>query len=377
MNLSFVEEFTSSVQLDAGLMEAPDSGYYWNRGVHPTVTINNLINLLPTIEFTFAAWSSSKTYKKFDTSKSKGDIVIDDSKFYLSLLDNNLDNSPIVTDTEYWLETNIESLRIRAFIWSVEANFTNELNLSRKLIENQYIYNVGETSLTLPNDWVGWVFEPKGSDYVKIRINQMALQANTTDPVNVYVINQGQLIETIILNPNNGILEFEDVGYTITGKGRFLFVFRSQEVLCDSAFNDPLKYDGFVCYPISGVGSFAKDADYSNTSFGNGLNFNISVYLDASIYVTNNKVDFGKFLQAQFEYDFIRMLLHNSNAASNRDERAIRNEQLLATEIMSLDMNTVARKYLNIKKEAIEVINRTFDKFLNKPTTFKVRRRTI
>jgi len=281
------------------------------------------------------------------------------------------------TDTTYWLETNINSLRIRSFIWTVEDNFISALSLNRKLIENQYIYHVAEELLTLSNDYSGWAFEPKNSDYVKIKINQMSLQANTTEQVVVSVINQGIVKDTITLNPNNGLLEFEDVGYTISGKGVFYFVFPSQEVYSDSSYNDSLKSDGFVCYPISGEGDTPEDADYTKGTTGNGLNFNVSAYLDSSVYVTNCKIDYSQFMKAQFEYDFLRMVVSNSNNQSESAERNLGNNQLLATESLDTSMLTIARKYAHEVKEAIAAINRTFDNFLKKDVSFTVKRRVL
>lgn len=380
MILTFAEDFTSTVDLDSELIGVPDSGLYWNRGVHPILTVDNLIKLLPVVQFSFTEWAVGTTYTKFATSRKKSDIVTYSGKIYQSLTNSNTGKQPDTSSND-WLETNIESLRLKSFIWTVEDNFTSALKLNRKLLENQYIYNVGETLRTLSGDYSGWAFEPKGSDYVKIRINQMALQANTTSTVTVSVINQGIVKDTITLNPNNGLLEFEDVGYTITGKGRFLFVFPSQEVKSQNPFNDPFRNDAFVAYPVNGIGATPQGSEYSESSTGNGLNFNVSAYLDSDVYLTNNKIDFAKFLQTQMEMDFVRMLLHNTNSRSNRQEREIREgeqrQALLATESLNVDMNTVARKYLTEKKIAIDSINKTFDKFLHAPKGLSVKRRVI
>lgn len=379
MVLTFANDLTCSTELDSQLMGTPDSGLYWNRGVHPVITIGNILDMLPLVNFTFTTYSALTTYGSFETTRKLSNVVTEGSNIYLSLVANNLNHLPSTSPT-YWQLTNIDSLRLRVFLWNVEDNFTSELSLNRKLIENQYIYNVGETLRTLPENYAGWCFEPKGSDYVKIRINQIALQANTATPQNLYVINQGQLITTLTLNPNNGILSFEEVGYTITGKGRFFFVIDSQEVKTENAFNDPLKYNGFVCYPISGIGATPQAADYSESSLGNGLNFNVSCYLDSTTYLTNNKIDFAKFLQCQFEYDFIRMVNNNVNNRSHGEQRGLtseRNLQLLATEALNIDMNTVARKYNEHKKQAINAINKTFDRFLQSPTGLTVKRKVL
>lgn len=378
-NLAFAEDFTSSVQLDSELMGTPDSGLFWNRGVHPIVTIDNLVSILPSLTQTFAAYAAGTTYSKFSTTRKKSNIVTYESKIYQSVADSNVGHTPD-TSPLFWLETNLDSLKVKSFIWSVEDNVTSALALNRKLIENQFIYNLGSNLTTLSNDWSGWAFEPKGSDYVKIRINQMSLQANTTDPVNVYVINQGVLKSTIVLNPNNGTLEFEEVGYTISGKGRFLFVFESQEVKSDGAFNDPLKYDGFICYPVNGIGATAATAEYSEVSNSNGLNFNVSSFLDSSLYLQNNSVDFAKFYQAQFELDFMKMASTNSNAESNREQRNLNNERtlsLIATESLNNELNTVARNYMTQKEAAIESVNKTFDRFLQTPKGWNVTRKTL
>ena len=382
MDLTFAVDFTNTVDLDDQLVGTSDSGLNWNRGVIPILTVNNLLAYLPVISFTFPAWATDTTYGEFDKTRSKGDIVTFESVIYQSLVASNLGNQPADDNPTEWLPTNIDSLRIKSFIWTVEDNYRSALTLDRKLIENQFIYNVGNTVQTLPNDYAAWVFEPKGSDYVKIRINQIALQANTTDVVSLFVINQEQLITTLTLNPNNGILNFEDIEYTISGKGRFILAIESQEVLSNSAYNDPLRYDGFVCYPMTGTGVSPQAATYSETFNGNGMNFNISAYLDSSVYLDNNSIDFAQFQKVQMELDFIKMVLHNSNTRANRDSRNLINntltQQLLSTESLNLDLDTIAAKYKREKKLAAEAVNKTFDRFLvKKNTSFIVNTTTI
>lgn len=376
MILTFAEDFSSSVDLDSELRSTPESGLYLNRGVLPILTVNNLLSILPNLNMTFSDWDETMTYSKFLVSKAKSDVVSYESKVYQSITATNLNNLP--TDSDYWIETNVESLRIKSWLWTVEDNLLSQLSLHRKLIENQFIYNLGETLITLPQDYAAWVFEPKGSDYVKIKINQMSLQANTIDAVTVSVVNQGNVVDTITLNPNNGLLEFEDVGYTISGKGRFLFVFPSQEVYSDNAFNDPLRYNGFVCYPLIGQGDTPQGASYVETSFGNGLNFNISAYLDSSGYIINNLLHFGKAFQIQAEMDFIQMLRFNANVRTNLEQREIGvDKSFLDFQAADLSTNTVAKKYTDVIKEAKKSINNTFDRFLKTPKQLTVRRGSV
>jgi hypothetical protein len=53
MNLTFVQDYTSNVSLDTQLMGTPDSGINWNQGVHPLITINNMLAFMPNKTFTF------------------------------------------------------------------------------------------------------------------------------------------------------------------------------------------------------------------------------------------------------------------------------------------------------------------------------------
>ncbi len=376
MILTFAEDFSSSVNLDSELRSTPESGLYLNRGVLPILTANNLLSVLPNEDLTFSGWDETTSYSEFSTSKDKSDIVSYEDKVYQSIADDNLDNLP--TDTDYWLETNIESLRIKSWLWTVQDNLLSQLSLHKKLIENQFIYDVGDTLITLPHDYAAWVFEPKGSDYVKIKINQMSLQADTTDPVTVSVVNQKSIVDTITLNPNNGLLEFEDVNYTISGKGRFLFVFPSQDVYSENAFNDPLRYNGFVCYPLIGQGDTPEGADYVETSYGNGLNFNVSAYLDSGDYVENNLLHFGRAFQAQAEMDFIQMLRFNSNVRTNLEQREIGvDKSYLDFQAADLSTNTVAKKYMTEIKEAKKSIEKSFDRFLKSPKRLTVKRSSV
>jgi len=376
MILTIAEDFSSSVSLDSELRSTPESGLFLNRGVLPILTVNNLLSVLPILDLTFTAWDSETTYSKFSISKLKSDVVSYENKVYQSIANDNFNNLP--TDTEYWIETNEESLRIKSWLWTVEENLLSQLSLHRKLIENQYIYNVGETLITLPHDYAAWCFEPKGSDYVKIKINQMALQANTTDSVTVSVVNQERVVDTLTLTPNNGLLEFEDVNYTISGKGRFFFVFPSQAVYSENAFNDPLRYNGFVCYPLIGQGSTPQGANYVETSYGNGLNFNVSAYLDSDVYVQNNLLHLGKAFQVQAEMDFIQMVRFNSNVRTNIDQREIgADKNYLDFQASDLSTNTVAKKYMSEMKEAKKSIERTFDRFLKSPKRITVKRGSV
>lgn len=371
MILTFAEDYTSNVKLDTELMGVPQSGMYFNSGVHNNITIDNLLHYLPKIDITVSAYNAATTYSKYVGSFS--DIVEVSGKIYQSLSDNNLNNTPS-TSPSNWLETDIDSLRLKRFIKSVEDKVISNLKLSRRLVDSQYLYNINDivADVMLSGDYSAWVFEPKGSDYVKIRINQIGLQANTTNLVNIYVINQGQLIETLSITPNNGVLEFKDVGYEFSGFGRFIFAFDSQSVKISNGYIDPLKYEGFVAYTSTGVGSTPQGSDYSYSNMANGLNFNITAYLDSSIYIKNNLVDFASFIRTTFELEALNMFKNNSNNVSNRNQRIQMEVKDLLIETKNLEGLTVAKKWVDEKNSAIKKIKLAFDTQLTDDDSFEI-----
>jgi hypothetical protein len=327
------------------------------------MTVKNLLSFLPIQSFTPAAYAAGTTYGKFEDTQAKSDIVTSGGIIYESILAINLNHTPASSAT-YWRPTNLDSLRIRSFLKASKDNMISALRLTRKLVENQYIYNVGEDTVVLPGNFSGWVFEPKGSDYIKIRINQMALQANTSSDVSLFVINQGTLLTTLTLHPVNGVLTFESVPYEITSKGRVILAFASQSVKSQEGYNDALKYDGFVAYPVTGTGSTAVASTWTIGNCGNGLNFNVSAYMDSNTYIDNNEIDLAKMLQSQFEMDFLRLMIANGNVRANRNERG-QDDDRLYFEVTDLQNNTVARRYTSLLKETRGIIQRTFDRAFN------------
>jgi len=366
MILGFSEDFTSNVVLDSELTSIPSSGLYVNSGVHPSINVGNLLDFLPKVDFTFDAWDSGKTYNSFATSRKRTDIVSYNSKIYQSIQGTNLNHSPDEEDSEYWIETNLDSLRLKTFLEQVKDKVYSDLSLTKRLVNNQYFYdNRNVTEKLLPNDYAAWVLEPKGSDYVTIRVNQMSIQKSGTTPVNLYVVNQGELLNTITLTPSDGKLVFEDVDLTFSGKGQFMLAIDSTDVYVGNATVNPLKFNGFVAYTANGIGDAPETADYTYNTYGNGLGMNVSVYLDANVYIDNNLDALGNYVRAVFEYMVFQVFFHNSNNRSNRNQRIQMDDQTLLAELKDMKHETIVRKYHREKKRAIEVMERTFDTKLN------------
>ena len=359
MVLGIAEDFTSEVVLDDELKNLPSSGMYLNSGVHPSITVGNLLEFLPKTIFTFADWDNSKAYEVFTISRNRKDIVSANGKIYQSI---KAGTNNAVSDTEFWLETNIESLRLKVFLEKVKDRVYSDLGLTRRLINNQYIYESSDTTeFQLTNDYAGWVLEAKGSDYVSIKVNEISIQKSGTTPINLYVVNQGTLLDTITITPNNGELKFNPVDLVLKGKGDFKLVIDSTTVYRGVSTVNPFKFDSFLAYTTNGTGNAPETAKYTYNTFGNGIGLNVSTYLDATQYIENNLSGFGNYIRAVFELMVFEMFLHNSNSRSNRVQRIQMDDKILIAELKDMQNETIVRKYHREKKKALDDIQKTFD----------------
>lgn len=365
MELGISEDFSSSVVLDSQLKGVSLSGMYLNSGVHPSINVANLLSFLPKLDIDFTEWADDVEYSVFLESRNRKDIVSYDSKIYQSIKSSNTNNLPTETGSEYWIETNIESLRLKLFVEQVKDRVYSDLSLTKRLVNNQFIYENSKNTRTLTNDYHAWVIEPKGSDYVSFRINQMSIQKSGTTPINVYVIKQNTLQETVTITPNNGELSFVDTNIVLSGKGAFKLAIDSQEVYSGNITINPLKFNGFVIYTAIGTGDAPETATYTYNTFGFGLGLNISAYLDASLYIKNNLQDIANFIRATFELMTFEMYLHNANNSSNRNQRVQLDKEMLMAELKDMQHETVIKRYHRELKRAKNAMQKTFDTQLN------------
>lgn len=377
MDIGILEDFTSEVELDAQLLETPKSGLYVNSGTHPSVTLENLLEFLPNTFEGLKAYDSDKTYGKYEDTRKRSDLVTYNNKIYQSIAASNQGNDPEAQGSVNWLETNVESLVLKNMLFNTAQRVKSELNLTKRLVNSQFLYENGSNEQTLPNDYAAWVFEPKGSDYISFCVNQIAFQKNSSTPVSLYVVNQGVLVDTLTLTPTDGKLEFTDLGYSFSGKGKWYFVIDSTDVLVGNGVIDHLAYDGFVAYTATGTGAAPETALYSDGATGNGMGFNISVYLDPETYLDNNLQNMGAFLRATFEYLAFQTFLHNPNNVSSRVQRIQMEDEILIAETKSMEADTVARRFHSEKKRAVKMLEKTFDTQLNDNSEMEIEYGTI
>lgn len=375
MILGIAEDFTSNVTLDSDLTMIPSSGLYLNSGVHPCITVENLLSFLPVNDIAILAWDVSTHYNFYQNTRNKKDIVSFDGKYWQCVDPNG--NIGIQPDSDglEWMETNIESLRLKMFIQKVQDKFLSDMHLTKRLVNNQYIYENARLDRPMaaqPANFVGWTFEAKGSDYVTFRINQISIQKSGTTPISLYVIHNNELVDTLQIVPANGALNFLPIDYTFSGAGEWRFVMDSTDVYTDNGWIDSLKYDGFVCYGCVGIGNDPETSIYSINNSGYGLGFNVSTFMDSKVYIDNNLLDFGACLRATFEYMAFLMMFSNSNNRINMQERNQKLGVNLEAEIKQLDADTSVKRYYDEKKRAVKVLQKTFDTQLDTNTNFEI-----
>jgi len=359
MILGIAEDFSSEITLDTDLKDIPSSGMYLNSGVHPSITLENLLHFLPNLDIIPSAWVADTNYGVYNITRNRKDLVTHNSKIYQSIL-LGVGKNP-TSEPTYWLETNLESLRLKNFVQKVKDRVYSDLRLTKRLVNNQKLYEVGKNTVQLPNDYSAWVFEPKGSDYTSIRINQISFQKKSTTPVNLYVINQGVLIDTLIITPSNGIVEFKTLDYVFKGEGKWIFAIDSTTVETNNYSIDPLRYNGFVAYTANGTGLSPQNAEYSYNTTGNGLGFNITAFLDSTTYIDNTFSEFANYIRATFEYMVFQMFLHNPNNRNNVQQRIQMNNDILIAEVKNDKADTIVRRYNEERKETIKLMKRSFD----------------
>lgn len=370
--LTFYKDYSNSIELDSLLMGVPDSDAFWNTGTSPIVTIKNILTYLPVEDIVADAYAAGTTY-------AIGDICTSNAIMYESILGSNIGNTPASSPT-YWVVTNSDSQKIKVFLNQVKTNAKTALKLDRKLIENQYIYHIAKSDVTPNADYIGWGFEHKNSDYVSIRINKLAFQANTDQEITFSLVNNGAVVNTIAITPDNGRFVFSDVNLTMSGFGVFYLVTDAISIKTNGEVNDPLKYRGLVCYPVEAVGGTIATADYQKSMSGNGMGFNVSAYVDTSSFIVANEIDFVEVYKWQLAYDLVQLMLFNPQTNSSREERNMTefNRDLMIMEAKDNKLNTITTNYNKALKQAKEAIAKSLDNVLKfQDTDIKVKHSTL
>lgn len=347
MILGIVEDYTSSdVYLDDKLTGGKVA---LNKATNPLITLRNILAFLPKINKTFPDWESG-TY-------AVGDIVLHDEVLYECI--SETEEEP---DGDGWMQTSLDSLRIRAFLDRVEDRVYSEL-FSERLIKSDYVIDKGEREdVLLSNDYSSWVIEPKG--YTSIRLNSISLESDE-ESIDVYLLDGNKLLDTISITPTSGV-SFTNIDYTYRGFGEFRIAIDSTNVKRGRSVISRLFLNNYDIWVEKGTGDDIEDSDWEVCFEGNGMSLNISVLFDSKKYIENNVNEFSYYFRSTFEYMCFELFLTNPNVRLG-EENVHLDRVYITNEIKVLQGDTVAKRRIDEKKRLTNVLKSiNFDGYTKK-----------
>lgn len=354
--------YTSLVgNLDSDLLGVSDSGKYFNTGVNPLITLRNIENLMPNAaDMNVAAWSETTTYG-IDDCVSSGET------YYRSKVADNLNHA--VGLTTYWAETTLMSIWVRHKINGVFDTVLSKAMLADKLFEHIRMYQNADDDDTIENagNYVGFEIRPKNSEHLRLIINRIATQfSENQTSLNLYLYKQNTLVNTFSLSSLIADeLAFTNVtDYEITGEGRW-FLFYDQDDLTGEAYN----WNVYNTYGFSDImpfevvnttTDFVNDVSaYTYNSYGLGLD--ISVYVNLTNFILDNKQAFAEVIHLQWQSDILELFLLNPEIQLNEGQRNIdkdKTREYLIGELKSETEHSLASKL----SKAYHILRKSLDK---------------
>lgn len=191
-----------------------DSGLYY-QDVHPLLTLQNLSSLAPDFQnYDFPEHDSEKPYKKDEVVKA---TVNDISKLFKAK--QNVPADILITNTEYWAETNPFSewleTKTKASITKAVNRFINEKiakGTFKALCEKKTLFDgTGRICDIVKNkqNLVGFEIVPIRSKGVTTKINRIGLQFTESGEYTVILMHSSQIEpyyqETFVKKTNNSM----------------------------------------------------------------------------------------------------------------------------------------------------------------------------
>lgn len=340
--------------LDSDLTGVSKSKRYFNTGVHPLITLENIEAMLPVLsDYTITAYAVGTTYDDYNTSFSLTDVVLEDSKYYISIDSANIGND--VTDTDYWKETTLMSLILKDKIRTSIEIVLSELITPNFIEENVYMFRVGDNTDDLIENTdkiVGYRIMPTSSDHLQFLISQIGLNFESNETIELKLYNQNKLISTFSVDAESNYFVWKDIDeLEISSNTGAWYLLYDQTTLTGRAIGNNTvfytcmdKYASITPFEIDSVDNLATiddgDLTYDRTY---GLNLNFSVSYDMTQFITQHMRQLAECFQRQFEYDILNLFYYNPDAQVCLKERNINyNAEKILFEIKSFEGNTVA-----------------------------------
>ena len=345
---------SSTSVLDSDLTGVSRSKRYFNTGVHPLISIENIEAFLPLLSgYTIDAYAGSTTYGSYLLDFSLDNVVTDSSKYYISVAIANVGNA--VTDTDYWKETTLLSLILKDKIRSSIEVVLSDLIVPNFIEDSIYMYRIGDTTDDLienTSKLVGYRINPISSDHLLFIINQIGLDFENSETIEFKLYNQNKLVSTFSLSSTANLFEWKDITQLeITSNTGAWYLFYDQDELTGRAIGANSIFSNYM-YSYANITPFAIDsvADLTDMDEGDliydknyGLNLNFSISYDLTNFIKQHMLQFAEVFQKQFEYDILSMFTYNPDAQSELRERNIDSEKLMF-ELKSFEGDTVIRR---------------------------------
>jgi len=365
--ITFKSSLNSSTSvLDSDLTGVSRSNRYFNSGVNPVINLENIEAMLPVLsEYTITAYNAGTTYGNYNLDFSLENVVLENSKYYISIAVSNTGNA--VSDTAYWKETTLMSLILKDKICSSIETVITDMIVPNFIEDNKFMYRIADTTDDLienKSKLVGYRINPISSDHLLFVINQIGLNFESSEAIELKLYNQNKLINTFSLDSTSNYFEWVDITQLeISSNTGAWYLLYDQSQLSgraigdNSIFNNCMyKYANITPFEIDSI-SEISDISESNLVYNKtyGLNLNFSISYDLTNFIKQHMLQFAECFQKQFEYDIINLFAYNPDVQSLDRERNLDTDKLFL-EIKSFDGDTVVKKLSSSKKRLRDIL---------------------
>lgn len=286
----------------------------WFNGVHPMLTIDNLISVCP----------------RFDLINS--------------------DQNAINTAFTNWLKQKTEDGIVKAIEAWIGEKFENKT--ANNLLAKTNLFDVtgNVTDLELSSGKVvGFEFTPARQGSLAVKINRVGLQFDTNQMIGLHLFKSGQTapIQSVLIDyQGGGSVQWESVNWTMDGEGSY-WVAYDQRTIVGNAINGVRDYtfdsSGLTSFPSgrffrsvafnAGVANLNNLWDLKENHFtvstNYGLNFDMDVRCDYTNFIVDQKSMFQNLIALQVGMDLLREIAFNPESRVNRNEANATRAQIL------------------------------------------------
>lgn len=340
--------------LDSDLTGVSRSQRYFNTGVNPVLTIENIEAFLPLLSgYSITAYDVGATYSNYNTTFSLINVVKSTSKYYISVAATNL--GQLVTNIAYWKETTLLSLILKDKIRTAIEVVISSLITPNFIEDNVYVYRIADNTDDLIENTgklVGYRINPVSSDHLLFIINQIGLHFEGVETIPFKLYNQNKLISEFALTSVAKLFEWQDITQLeITSNTGAWYLFYDQAALTGRAVgNNTVFFNGIYNYANITPFQMASISDLTDIDSGNfvydktfGINLNFTISYELTSFINQHLLQFAECFQRQFEYDILSMFCYNPEAQSELRQRNIDKDKLFI-ELKSYDGDTVVKR---------------------------------